>query len=255
PRVVEEMARVAWYAGHEGETHPAQAGGPAVAISANALKDECRRQDICLLPPRASLLMEEQFNRMTAATRNKSSVLFSLAAEQIDHLLKNHACEGPLHIVCDRHGGRSHYGPLLRLMFEEWELTILEETDSQAHYLLRQGEKVARLSFMEKADGGCLPTAMASMIAKYLRERLMGRFSAFWRQHEPELKPTAGYWSDGLRFLEEIGSLRQRLRIDDERLIRQREPRSGEVGAWRWPVPAGMVREPGARERGATTGK
>ena len=147
--------------------------------------------------------------------------LFSLAASHIDRLLRDHAAEG-LHIVCDRHGGRSHYASLLRLMFEDWDLTVLGESETRADYLLRRDGGWARLSFSEKADAHCLPTAMASMVAKYLRERLMDRFNAFWRAHAPELKPTAGYWNDGLRFLDDIGPLRRKLRIEDAKLIRQR---------------------------------
>lgn len=221
PAVLADVKRVDWYRPAGDERHPLQADATAVAIAANALRQECRRQGIELLPPRAQLLLEGSFNEMTAATRNKSSVLFSLAANHIGHLLDEHSAEG-VHIVCDRHGGRSHYASLLRLMFEEWDLTVVSETESRADYVLRRPGRWARLSFAEKADAGCLPTAMASMVAKYLRERLMERFNAFWRGHEPELKPTAGYWNDGLRFLDDIGPLRKRLKIPDARLIRQR---------------------------------
>ncbi len=221
PAVLEDLGRVDWYQATGDERHPLQADAANVAIAANALRQACGAMGIDLLPPRATLLLEGRFNQMAQATRNKSSVLFTLAADHIDHLLRTYAAEG-LHIVCDRHGGRSHYAPLLRLMFEAWDLTVLDETESRADYLLRRGDAWARLSFAEKADAGCLPTAMASMVAKYLRERLMGRFNAFWRRYEPELKPTAGYWNDGLRFLDDIGPLRKRLRIEDSRLIRQR---------------------------------
>jgi hypothetical protein len=221
PSVLPDLRGVDWYRPADDERHPLVAEAASVAISANALRQECRAKGIELLPARARLLLEGPFNRMTAATRNKSSVLFSLAASHIDHLLGAHAAEG-LVIICDRHGGRSHYAPLLRLMFAEWDLTVLSETEGRADYVLRRGTARARLVFAEKAEAACLPTAMASMVAKYLRERLMERFNAFWRRHEPELKPTAGYWNDGLRFLGDIGPIRRKLRIEDSRLIRQR---------------------------------
>ena len=221
PSVLADLKGVEWYRRADDEQHPLVADGTGVAISANALRQECRARGIELFPARARLLLEGPFNRMTAATRTKSSVLFSLAASHIDHLLTAHAAEG-VQIICDRHGGRSHYASLLRLMFEDWDLEVVSETESRAEYVLRRGGAWGRLVFAEKADAGCLPTAMASMVAKYLRERLMERFNAFWRRHEPELKPTAGYWNDGLRFLDDIGPLRKRLKIADERLIRQR---------------------------------
>lgn len=221
PCVLEDLPAVEWYELPRDESHPLECEPAPVAIAANALRHECRRHNIQPLLPRARLLLEERFNQMTTATRNKSSVLFSITAEHIDRLLREHAGEG-LVIVCDRHGGRSHYASLLRLMFEEWNLTVLAETETRADYILRRGGGWARLRFAEKADCACLATAMASMTAKYLRERLMRRFNAFWRRHAPELKPTAGYWPDGVRFLDDISPLRRRLRISDQRLVRQR---------------------------------
>ena len=49
-----------------------------------------------------------------------------------------------------------------------------------------------------------LPAAYASMAAKYLRELLMMRYQAYWRTLAPEVRPTAGYYADGRRFLREI---------------------------------------------------
>ena len=49
-----------------------------------------------------------------------------------------------------------------------------------------------------------LPTALASMTAKYLRELAMRPFNAFWQRHVPGLAPTAGYPSDSRRFWNEI---------------------------------------------------
>lgn len=221
PASLGELPAVAWYHVADDERHPLEADATNIAIAANALRHECRRQGIEMLVPQARLLLEDRFNDLASKTRNKSSVLFSITAEHIDRLLRAHAGEG-LMIICDRHGGRSHYASLLRLMFEEWDLTVLNETEARADYILSRGSSRARLTFAEKADAGCLPTAMASMTAKYLRERLMRRFNAFWRSHAPELKPTAGYWPDGVRFLDDIGPLRKRLRIADEKLIRQR---------------------------------
>jgi hypothetical protein len=42
------------------------------------------------------------------------------------------------------------------------------------------------------------------MVAKYLRERLMESFNQFWQQHLPNLKPTAGYPVDAVRFRDQI---------------------------------------------------
>jgi hypothetical protein len=67
-----------------------------------------------------------------------------------------------------------------------------------------------------------MSVAVASMLSKYLREGLMRRFNAFWRQHLPEVTPTAGYYNDGQRFLQDIEVTRRGLGIPDELLIRAR---------------------------------
>ena len=67
-----------------------------------------------------------------------------------------------------------------------------------------------------------LPVAVASMLSKYLREALMRRFNAFWQTHLPEVSPTAGYYGDGARFLQDIDSKRRELGIADAELVRSR---------------------------------
>jgi ribonuclease HII len=76
--------------------------------------------------------------------------------------------------------------------------------------------------FEEKAEAGCLPVAVASMLSKYLREAMMRRFNAWWRQHLPHVEPTAGYYSDGVRFLADTEAKRRELGLRDEDLIRSR---------------------------------
>jgi hypothetical protein len=63
---------------------------------------------------------------------------------------------------------------------------------------------------------------MASMLSKYLRETLMRRFNSFWKAHIPTLAPTAGYYTDGLRFLRDIQAKRTELNIHDADLIRSK---------------------------------
>ena len=170
---------------------------------------------------RARVIPERQFNRMLDATRNKGSTLFSVSAIHLADLLRDYGTKKLL-IVCDRQGGREHYGQLLRLMFEEWALEVVREQDGHAEYTLRRNGHAVRLVFREKAEVGCLPVAVASMLSKYLREALMRRFNAFWKHHLPGVTPTAGYYGDGVRFLGDIEHKRRELGIADEQLIRCR---------------------------------
>ena len=106
------------------------------------LKTEMDRNGIALVHMAARVVLERQFNDMLGNVRNKGSALFSITAQHLDHLLRNFGSQG-LTIFCDRHGGRERYGHLLRLMFEEWSLTIVEETESISRYLLSRGSDVA----------------------------------------------------------------------------------------------------------------
>jgi hypothetical protein len=218
---VRELLQYTWYRGFEGERFPLDQDGMTVRIFANALRAESERCGARIVHLAAQVVHERRLNRMLEATRNKGSALFSIAATHIDHLLNTYGDRG-LTIFCDRQGGREHYGGLLRMMFEQWELGIEKEEDGYADYRLRRGADTVRIVFCEKAEGECMSTAVASMVSKYLREALMGRFNAYWQAMLPELKPTAGYYNDGLRFLQDIDGKRKELGVQDHELIRAR---------------------------------
>ena len=175
---------------------------------ANALRIEMQRTETRCLHLGARVVLERELNRQLHATRNKSTVLFSTSAMHLDHLIRTYGQRG-LVIFCDQLGGRAHYGQLLMMMFEDWSLEIISEGDGRSEYRLVRGEHVVRIIWCEKAEAQCLPVAAASMLSKYLREMLMRRFNAFWKQHIPEVKPTAGYYNDGLRFLRDIQQKRE----------------------------------------------
>jgi hypothetical protein len=67
-----------------------------------------------------------------------------------------------------------------------------------------------------------LPTALASMTAKYLRELSMRAFNEFWCLRVPGLRPTAGYPGDAPRFKQAIDAARRELGVADHVLWRNR---------------------------------
>jgi hypothetical protein len=192
-----------------------------VRLFANGLRAEMGRVGARCVHYAAKVLPERQLNRQLNATRNKSSVLFSVAAMHLDHLLRQYGTRG-LMVFCDRQGGREHYGHLLRLMFDEWDLEIVGEGEGRSEYRLVRGGHAVRIIFTEKAEAQCLPVAAASMLCKYVREVLMRRFNAYWRAQLPGVEPTAGYYSDGMRFLKDIEAKRVELGIPEEHLVRCR---------------------------------
>jgi hypothetical protein len=215
------LAAYTWYRAETDEKFPIEQEAMPVRIFANALRAEMDRVGAQCIYLAARVVAEKQLNQLMDRTRNKGSALFGLSAIHLDHLLRTYGDQN-LVIFCDRQGGREHYGHLLRQMFETWSLEIVCENEGNCEYRLIDGANSVRLVFCEKAESQCLPVAAASMISKYLREALMRRFNAYWRGMMPELTPTAGYYNDGLRFLNDIQSKRQELGVRDEDLIRSR---------------------------------
>lgn len=220
PHVLADLPQYPWYDA-AGEEFPIDNDAISVRMFSNALRLEMQRAQVRCVHYAARVVLERQLNRMIAATRNKASALFSTGAIHLDYLLRNFGDKG-LTIICDRLGGREHYGSLLRLMFEDWSLEVISEIDGRAEYRLCRGTNVVRLIFVEKAEEQAMPVALASMLSKYLREALMHRFNRYWKQHKPDLVPTAGYYSDGERFLRDIASKRNELGIADRDLVRCR---------------------------------
>ena len=218
---VGELSAIDWYRRRDDETFPLAADPLALRITTNFARVELDRARASIVHLHAYVVPETRLNAMFAATRNKAATSFTFVAQHLDALLTRYA-DQDLVIVCDRQGGRSNYGSLLRQTFDSWSLEVLAEAAERSEYRLIDGSRSARLIFAEKAESLSISVAIASMLAKYLREATMARFNAYWRAHDPTLKPTAGYWTDGLRFLEELAPTLTRLGIDPATLTRQR---------------------------------
>jgi len=216
-----ELEEYPWYRAADGERFPIEQEAMAVRLFAKALREHADGAATRCVRLAARVVPERQLNRMIDATRNKGSMLFSVSAVHLDALLREFGQRNLL-IVCDRQGGREHYGHLLRLMFEEWALEVNREQDGYADYTLRRGGHAVRIVFREKAEAQCMSVAVASMLSKYLREALMRRFNAYWKSLLPNVQPTAGYYGDGVRFLHDISEKRRELGITDELLVRSR---------------------------------
>lgn len=221
PTLAADLACCPWYLPQPDESYPLENELLSLQLFSKSLTMELTATDTTCIHYHCHVLLEEPLNRIMDATRNKSSASFSYVARHIDHLLRNYASEG-LVIFCDRQGGRSHYASLLRMMFEDWSLAVLKEDPEYCEYHLSNSGLTVRMVFAEKAEAQAMPVALASMLAKYVRESLMHRYNRYWRELVPTIKPTAGYWPDGARFLQDIATKRQELNIPDARLVRSR---------------------------------
>jgi hypothetical protein len=60
------------------------------------------------------------------------------------------------------------------------------------------------------------------MVSKYLRELLVDNMNRYFAGFNPDLRPTAGYWKDGLRFIEDLKKNIPHVTFDSNQLIRLR---------------------------------
>ena len=120
--------------------------------------------------------------------------------------------------MADRHGGRKSYLPLLRRYLADLEPRRVREEVERSEYTLAGGR--VRIVFQVRAETESLPVALASMIAKYVREVRMGLFNQFWASRIEHLRPTSGYPVDARRFLIDIRPSLRALRIPRARLVR-----------------------------------
>lgn len=171
------------------------------------------RQHLCscgieLLAVRACIVTESKFNEMLNRFGSKGRLLSTVTMELVTALLSDHA-DSAVEVFCDRHGGRKKYScVLLEAMPDDW-FDTLDESPMRSSYR-RQRSPELRVHFSVGGDS-FPPTALASMTAKYLRERLMSSINHYWRQHVEDLRPTAGYPGDARRFRDKIESAAARL--------------------------------------------
>ncbi|MCP4709771.1 MAG: hypothetical protein GY869_14205, partial [Planctomycetes bacterium] len=111
-----------------------------------------------------------------------------------------------LQIIIDKHGGRSHYRPILQRAFPNCQMKILKESDTTSSYLLTADQRTMKIHFIARGDDRQLPVSLASMTSKLLRELFLEMLNAYFQKLCPNLKPTAGYYTDGKRFLADLES-------------------------------------------------
>ena len=217
PGSLDRMRSVPWYADYD-EPTPIDCEAEQCAAAAETLRAGLADAGVKLIAVRSRAVFEEEFNSLVERYGTKGTALsrqtLALAAEIIESLPP-----GPVSMVCDKHGGRNRYGPLLSKQFPEWLIEIRGEGRQRSSYRFGPADRRVEVCFRTKAEA-CLPAALASMASKYLRELAMRAVNEFWRRRLPELRPTAGYPLDAKRFRADIAEEQQRLHIEDRLLWR-----------------------------------
>jgi len=257
PDCLDHIAEYPWYK----KTGDYQLGPDAadIGIAVSMLRADLANQHIELLGLKSRCLEVAHYNRMVTAVDNKAKVLFTAVAELMQSAIDAFANDD-LDMVIDRQGGRSHYQRQLQLMFGESQLRIIHEDQDRSSYELTEKTITAehaenaetrseaksplrknniktsansavsavkqvrrvRVHFVVGADSKFLPVSLASMACKYLREVLVENINNYFLSFNPAIKPTAGYWQDGLRFIEDIKTHIPNLSFNANQLIRCR---------------------------------
>lgn len=190
-------------------------------VASAVLADDLASNGIDLLDLKSCCLDVEYYNKMAEAVKNKANILFSATCSLIKSAYDKFAGDD-LQIIVDRQGGRVHYRKSLQRMFGDMELKVLRESPATSSYELQADGKAMRIHFIVGADGRFLPVSLASMVSKYLRELLVDNINRYFIGFSDSLKPTAGYWKDGLRFIEDVKTSLPDVQFDSNRLIRSR---------------------------------
>ncbi|MFO0874401.1 MAG: hypothetical protein U0575_10560 [Phycisphaerales bacterium] len=160
------------------------------------------------------------YNERLAIARNKASVNFDAVVRHVDRLWRRFPEAHP-RVVIDRQGGRIGYREPLALCFPDATVAIVAETERISRYRLERGGAAITLSFEAESEAAHLPAALASMVAKYVRELWMIRFNRWFAARRPGVRPTAGYVQDGRRWLGEMEGLISELAIPRDALVRR----------------------------------
>jgi len=219
PDCIDRLSEYPWYKQATSQTILADVADKTIASA--VLTDDLSSNGIELLELKSCCLDVAYYNKMVSTVKNKASVLFTATSQLIKNAFDNFNCDD-LQIMIDRQGGRVRYRKVLQRMFPDMKLKILRESQLTSSYELQAGSRLMRLHFVVGADDRFLPVSLASMVSKYLRELLVYNINSYFAGFGADLKPTAGYWKDGLRFIQDIKTNLPHVKYDNNQLIRSR---------------------------------
>jgi ribonuclease HII len=176
------------------------------------LREALRSAGLELVAARARVLFPAAFNRRLESLASKAEVEYELVVD----LIREQLAAWPrtdVVVNVDRLGARKFYRLLVEALTTEELVQAVEETRSRSVYRYWDAAREVEIAFSVRAESVVLPVALASMVAKYLRERCMDGLNAFWAARLSGVAPTAGYPQDAKRFLRDIRPLLERLEI------------------------------------------
>jgi ribonuclease HII len=163
-----------------------------------------------------------QFNKIVSGSDSKATVLTIGLIGLLMKIRTEFQDTEPIHVFCDKQGGRNFYSGAIQSAFPEGWVVPERESSDESRYRVESLDRKLKVSFQPRAESASVSVALASMLAKYLREMMMNQFNRFWSKQVPDLKATAGYPVDAKRFIKDIQKALTRLNIREEDVWRVR---------------------------------
>ncbi len=184
-----------------------------------------RNVEFCRLA--ATVVFPGPWNQGLKQLGNKAGLLGGLSCRLAARLMAvieelDPANQHAVYVFCDKQGGRNHYAAMLQEELATSFVSVVSESREQSTYRwTRGGGGPVETSFTARGEAQ-MPVALASMLAKYLRELSMIAWNRFWQKEVPDLRPTAGYPLDARRFHREIACVQKALAIETNSIWRTR---------------------------------
>ncbi len=220
PHSADDRRALPWHDGYRQPRFPIDADESELELLETAMRKTMESAGTHLVDIRSRAVFPECFNRLCDQSGSKGAVLSNLTLDLLVQAVEPLGRD-TIKIVCDKHGGRNKYGPLLEEHFPGHTIEVGEEGRYRSRYEFGPGDRRVEICFQAKGESW-LPAALASMASNYLRELAMRALNDFWCSRIDGLKPTAGYPLDAKRFKAQIAELQKELDIDDRILWRNR---------------------------------
>jgi ribonuclease HII len=216
----EVLAQHPWYA-RLPQSLPVWNEADELSETVERLRRKLEKAEMRVLAAGARAIPAGELNASYAKTDNKSLTLWEKTAEIMRELWAAFGAPG-LELVVDRHGGRKHYANLLAQYFPETFVEVLGEGPKWSAYTLHGDGRKMRVTFVARGEERSFAVALGSCMAKYVRETAMDAFNAYFEELQEGLRPTAGYWTDGQRWLGEAAEAVEKAGVSPQMLVRER---------------------------------
>lgn len=150
----------------------------------------------------ARIIHPHTLNEAATAGTNRAAVELDAIGELLRERLPGKACS----ITVDRLGGRRFYADFFADLSPDSDVTDIDEIKAASRYVFHAHGHQHRAAFLVGGESASPLVAIASCIAKYLREVHMLLLNQYWSGRFRWLKPCAGYGSDAKRWLYQLGS-------------------------------------------------